>query len=257
MSSDCNAHEKRYCAEVIFSVYFGCHGVNIMSFSTGHSSETDDCTIPNVSSAHVSDRCRQLYTSSTHGGTSALGLLASAYDSSDSDEEAETPNEIANITANNGAENVVTNIQSSGTSIQHQNTNLHLSEEECDPTATLSLLKPVDNRSIAMTQASIGTDMARPADLGESLIANEQFSAYVDLDDDPNASGAKTSLNTSFSRAKGAMEPDALTLLKYSRDSCRMHVFCLEHALETWTQLQQIGGANIMLLCHPGISTLP
>jgi len=198
-----------------------------------------------------------LYTSSTHGCNSALGLLASAYDSSDSDEEAETPNEIANITANNGAENVVTNIQSSGTSIQHQNTNLHLSEEECDPRATLSQMKPVDDRIIAMTQASIGTDMTRLADLGESLIAYEQWSGYVDLDDDQTTSGAKTYLNTSFSRTKGAMEPDALTLLKYSKDSCRMHVFCLEHALETWTQLQQIGGANIMLLCHPGISTLP
>uniref|UniRef100_A0A453K663 C2H2-type domain-containing protein n=1 Tax=Aegilops tauschii subsp. strangulata TaxID=200361 RepID=A0A453K663_AEGTS len=30
-----------------------------------------------------------------------------------------------------------------------------------------------------------------------------------------------------------------------------MHVFCLEHALGTWTQLQEIGGANVMLLCHP------
>ncbi|KAF8659639.1 hypothetical protein HU200_058397 [Digitaria exilis] len=215
----------------------------------GHSFRTDDNTIHNVSSAQVSDRCRQLYTSSTHGCTS-LGLLASAYESSDSDEEAEAPN-ISNNSANNNAANGVTNIQSSGTSIQNQNTNLQLYEEGCDSRATISPMKPVENRSIDMTQASKETAMSYPTDLEESLISYEKWSTHRDLDDDPNASGVK--VNTSFGRAKGAMESDALTLLKYNKDSCRMHVFCLEHALETWTRLQQSGGANIMLLCHPGI----
>ncbi|CAN6464389.1 unnamed protein product [Victoria cruziana] len=31
----------------------------------------------------------------------------------------------------------------------------------------------------------------------------------------------------------------------------RMHVFCLEHALEAQRQLEPIGGADIFLLCHP------
>ncbi|PKA61274.1 Lysine-specific demethylase REF6 [Apostasia shenzhenica] len=35
------------------------------------------------------------------------------------------------------------------------------------------------------------------------------------------------------------------------KDSARMHVFCLEHAVEVEKQLRLIGGANIMLLCHP------
>ncbi|KAL5544010.1 hypothetical protein UlMin_007794 [Ulmus minor] len=34
-------------------------------------------------------------------------------------------------------------------------------------------------------------------------------------------------------------------------DSSRMHVFCLEHAVEVEQQLRQIGGVNILLLCHP------
>ncbi|CAL4907155.1 unnamed protein product [Urochloa decumbens] len=215
----------------------------------GHSSETDDNVIHNVSSAQVSDRCRQLYASSTPGCASALGLLASAYDSSDSDEEAEAPTNIPKFSTNNDAANGVTNIQSAETLVLHQNTNLHLYEEGCDSRA--SLMKAVENRSFPMAQASIETDMTRLADLGDSLTVYEQWSAHLDLDDDPTASGVKASLSTSFSRAKGAMEPDALTLLKYSKDSCRMHVFCLEHALETWTKLQKIGGANIMLLCHP------
>lgn len=36
-------------------------------------------------------------------------------------------------------------------------------------------------------------------------------------------------------------------------DSSRMHVFCLEHAAEVKQQLCQIGGAHILLLCHPGL----
>lgn len=35
-------------------------------------------------------------------------------------------------------------------------------------------------------------------------------------------------------------------------DSSRLHVFCLEHAMEVEQQLRPIGGVNILLLCHPG-----
>ncbi|XP_008239384.1 PREDICTED: lysine-specific demethylase REF6 [Prunus mume] len=34
-------------------------------------------------------------------------------------------------------------------------------------------------------------------------------------------------------------------------DSSRMHVFCLEHAIEVEQQLRSIGGVHIFLLCHP------
>lgn len=208
-----------------------------------------------MSAAQVSDRCRQLYNSSTHGCTSALRLLASAYESSDSDEEAESLNNISNNCKNNNAANGVTNIQSSGTSIQNHDTNLHLYKEERDSRATASLMQPVKHKSTALTHVCMETNMIHIADLGESLTSHEKWYAYLHLDDGLNASGVISSPNTTLSTAKGAMEQDALTLLKYSKDSCRMHVFCLEHALETWTRLQQIGGANIMLLCHPGTCT--
>ncbi|KAK9073560.1 hypothetical protein SSX86_007884 [Deinandra increscens subsp. villosa] len=34
------------------------------------------------------------------------------------------------------------------------------------------------------------------------------------------------------------------------RDSSRMHVFCLEHALEVEQRLRRYGGVNLLLLCH-------
>ncbi|XP_062203861.1 lysine-specific demethylase JMJ705-like [Phragmites australis] len=214
----------------------------------GHASGTDDNMIQSIGSAQVSDRCTQLYSSCPHGCTSALGLLASAYDSSDSDEEA--PGNISYDSENNDAANGLTNIQSSGTPVQLQKINLHWNEDECGA-RTASLMKPVENKSMPMTQASRQTDISHRAGLGEPLTSYEEWSAYLDLDDDLTASGVKASSDTSLSTAKGSMEPDVLAMLKYNKDSCRMHVFCLEHALETWTQLQQIGGANITLLCHP------
>ncbi|PKU64687.1 lysine-specific demethylase JMJ705 [Dendrobium catenatum] len=35
------------------------------------------------------------------------------------------------------------------------------------------------------------------------------------------------------------------------KDSYRMHVFCLEHAVEVEKRLRVLGGVNMMLLCHP------
>ncbi|GJN41372.1 hypothetical protein PR202_gn00739 [Eleusine coracana subsp. coracana] len=215
----------------------------------GHASRTDDNIINSITSAQVSDRCGKLY-SSTHGGASALGLLASAYDSSDSDEEA--PENISTCTENNDAADGFTNIQSSGTSVP-QKSNVQLCREECEERTTPSLAKPAENKSMLMTQASRETNISHFAQLGEPPTSFEQWSAYLDLDDDPTASCVNASSDSTLSKGKGTTVPDALDMLKlkYNKDSCKMHVFCLEHALETWTQLQQIGGANIMILCHP------
>lgn len=35
-------------------------------------------------------------------------------------------------------------------------------------------------------------------------------------------------------------------------DSSRMHIFCLEHAVEVEKQLHLVGGVHMLLLCHPG-----
>ncbi|KAM0926128.1 hypothetical protein ACQ4PT_003937 [Festuca glaucescens] len=40
-------------------------------------------------------------------------------------------------------------------------------------------------------------------------------------------------------------------IVKFDKDSSRMHVFCLEHAVEVEKQLRAIGGANVILLCRP------
>ncbi|XP_011072923.1 lysine-specific demethylase REF6 isoform X2 [Sesamum indicum] len=39
-------------------------------------------------------------------------------------------------------------------------------------------------------------------------------------------------------------------------DSYRLHVFCLQHALQVEKRLSQIGGANVFLVCHPDFPKL-
>ncbi|KAI9087643.1 hypothetical protein K1719_030513 [Acacia pycnantha] len=48
------------------------------------------------------------------------------------------------------------------------------------------------------------------------------------------------------------IDDGSASLLPHSdEDSSRLHVFCLEHAAEVVQQLHPIGGAHILLLCHP------
>ncbi|KAF7057653.1 hypothetical protein CFC21_064865 [Triticum aestivum] len=194
-----------------------------------------------VSLAHVSDRCGQLYSRNNNGSTSALGLLASTYGSSDSEEE-----------SNQGKNNQLleTSVSFSST-VQRQRSNSHLYEECCEAKTTTSLLKSIEDNSTTITRCGRDTDINHLAKLREQGTTYDQCSVYVDLANDLTISGVKAYSDTHVTTAKSSIEPDVLTQLKYNNDSCRMHVFCLEHALGTWTQLQKIGGANVMLLCHP------
>ncbi|XP_062116062.1 lysine-specific demethylase REF6 [Humulus lupulus] len=57
---------------------------------------------------------------------------------------------------------------------------------------------------------------------------------------------------TRFCKATVPMKNDVVPFVPLSdEESSRMHVFCLEHAVEVEQQLRQIGGVHILLLCHP------
>ncbi|CAK9172593.1 unnamed protein product [Ilex paraguariensis] len=64
----------------------------------------------------------------------------------------------------------------------------------------------------------------------------------------PVAHKAETSINS----AKVPIDNTIMSCAPRSdQDSARMHVFCLQHAVEVEQQLCSIGGAHILLLCHP------
>ncbi|XXG62399.1 hypothetical protein AAC387_Pa05g0763 [Persea americana] len=46
-------------------------------------------------------------------------------------------------------------------------------------------------------------------------------------------------------------KPNISFVQQSDKDSSRMHIFCLEHAVEVEKQLRPIGGLHMLLLCHP------
>ncbi|KAG1363360.1 Lysine-specific demethylase REF6 [Cocos nucifera] len=99
---------------------------------------------------------------------------------------------------------------------------------------------------------AIGTDVNHQSNvqMGNPDFGSENLSIQPDVCSD---SSEPTKGTAALSRNADIKATDsALTVLqKCDKDSSRMHVFCLEHAVEVEKQLQPIGGVHIMLLCHP------
>ncbi|XP_010250905.1 PREDICTED: lysine-specific demethylase JMJ705-like [Nelumbo nucifera] len=52
--------------------------------------------------------------------------------------------------------------------------------------------------------------------------------------------------------AETSVKSKAISLMQRTdNDSSRLHIFCLEHAVEVEKQLNPIGGVHVLLLCHP------
>lgn len=62
---------------------------------------------------------------------------------------------------------------------------------------------------------------------------------------------AGSTASTNFSNLEDSIKNSSMTLVETSdKNSSRMHVFCLEHAVEVEKRLRVVGGANLMILCH-------
>ncbi|XP_071676025.1 lysine-specific demethylase JMJ705 isoform X3 [Lolium perenne] len=131
--------------------------------------------IRGVSLAQVSDRCRQLYSRNNNGCTSALGLLASAYESSYSDEE--KSDNVSTDSEKNDSANQGTDIRfletsvSFSSTVQCQRENLHLYEEGCEARATASM-KSIEHNSRTITRSTWDTEYPR-AESAAKFIAKE------------------------------------------------------------------------------------
>ncbi|XP_021908879.1 lysine-specific demethylase REF6 [Carica papaya] len=169
------------------------------------------------------------------GETSALGLLASTYgDSSDSDEdhhatEARSP---LLLRENSGDETSLRNIDCYEEPGYTRSNFKSRSDQTFDNSEfeTDNLTSPrsnsLDSASKELVMASNATSNCSPV----SFVAEK----------------------TRFSRMIMPVEKaDMPYAQKSDEDSSRLHVFCLEHAVEVEKQLRPIGGVHIMLLCHP------
>ncbi|GMJ14010.1 relative of early flowering 6, Jumonji domain-containing protein 12, ETHYLENE INSENSITIVE 6 [Hibiscus trionum] len=192
------------------------------------------------------------------GNTSALGLLASTYgNSTDSEDDNVEPNATASGDEMNSADT------SPGRKLEHNDSGFSPGTANASHTLSLPRLNseeaPVHVTDCDPKPGSKGVDIKyripqtldKAVELETENLASRRSNGFRDKFSDPTT-GSHVQETMRFSKAMARTEnADIPFAPKYDEDSSRMHVFCLEHAVEVEEQLRQIGGVHVFLLCHP------
>lgn len=191
--------------------------------------------------------------SKAHKEPSSLGLLALAYaDSSDSEEE----DSDANLPA-----------EGCGTSKPDNSRNGDASdntEPKINCRTEISLLTSDSSAKFGPALATSKDGEARNSEFSDEFNTNSstmtkskilthrysrhQTESQLDI---PNS----LSCNAVGAPITGLAPRESTTLPFSSRldeDSSRLHVFCLQHAMQVERRLSKVGGADVFLVCHPG-----
>ncbi|XWS60329.1 hypothetical protein CRYUN_Cryun07bG0026500 [Craigia yunnanensis] len=203
------------------------------------------------------------------GGTSALGLLASTYgNSSDSEEDHVEPNATvsgdetnsANVSPERKLKYNDSGFSPGGANGSHNPSLSRLDSEEEAPVHVIDCFSEPGSRRVDIKNRSSQT-FDRALEFEIDSLASRRSNDLEDKFRDPiKASHANPSYSPAthgtekmrFSKGIVPMEnADIPFAPKSDEDSSRMHVFCLEHAVEVEQQLRQIGGVHVFLLCHP------
>uniref|UniRef100_A0A7N0UW97 Lysine-specific demethylase REF6 n=1 Tax=Kalanchoe fedtschenkoi TaxID=63787 RepID=A0A7N0UW97_KALFE len=170
----------------------------------------------------------------------ALGLLASTYaNSSDSEhEQFETDSPVL-------ADGPNFSKVSADSDFEFDDAPDHKQEHDDETNAEHSLSS--SKFHIEDEHALLNTVSYQENEQGGSFVDNHHRYTYLDGPNEfPSDSITKSdSVNHIASKAKRTGYP------RLYHNSSRMHIFCLEHAVEIESQLQKIGGAHMLLLCHP------
>ena len=194
--------------------------------------------------------------------SSALGLLAMVYrDSSDSDEDDGLPNHPPvsedNISGDGSLgvgyhndDSVSTTSKQGYDSGIERGPSLGSSRSECedeDSPSRSDLYGPsVPGRANSDRSECETHDCFAKFMEDDAMTSGQIYSPTADEND-------TTKVNNSVDPAA---KPNFPFAHKCDAGSSRMHVFCLEHAVEVEKQLRPIGGVHILLLCHPGVYVL-
>ncbi|XWS37164.1 hypothetical protein CRYUN_Cryun19dG0019300 [Craigia yunnanensis] len=216
------------------------------------------------------DQSNQAVEDTEEGGdTSALGLLASTYgNSSDSEEDHVEPNATVSGDETNSANT------SPGRKFQFNDSGFSPGTANGSHAPSLSRL---DSEEEAPVHVIDCYSEPGPRRVDIKYRNPQTFDRTVEFETDNLSSGRSNSLEDKFrnpitaSHANPSYSPatHGTEKMRFSKgiapmenadipfaprsdeDSSRMHVFCLEHAVEVEQQLRQIGGVHIFLLCHP------
>ncbi|KAL6616571.1 hypothetical protein ACP70R_038841 [Stipagrostis hirtigluma subsp. patula] len=200
--------------------------------------------------------------------SSALDLLASAYgDRSESDEEnkkinvsndsSELLSHMTESQPNSSSNCGGTKVSSSSKECQQRRSS---QSSECIGSANISNRpKGVRTRNkyqlkLALSEGfqarDVGSVIQKKVQLEPLSSNNTSVEPSRAIDCDATCNNAAISMDGNRSSTT-TMNNLATSIVKADKDSSRMHVFCLEHAIEVEKQLQTIGGADIILLCRP------
>ncbi|KAK8482839.1 hypothetical protein V6N11_034464 [Hibiscus sabdariffa] len=204
------------------------------------------------------------------GETSALGLLASAYgNSSDSEEDHAEPNATVYchaIKMNSANVSPERKFQCNDSGLSPDDANKSHnpslptveSEDEAPPHVSRCFSKLGSGRVDIMNQSpqtfdpsvDFRTDklISRRSNGSEDKFRDRSTTSHANLSHSPATNSTE---KMRFSKAVPMENADIQFVQRPNEDSSRMHVFCLEHAVEVEQQLRQIGGVHVFLLCHP------
>ncbi|KAJ7945767.1 lysine-specific demethylase REF6-like [Quillaja saponaria] len=218
----------------------------------------------------IADRSHEVATNTeARKDMSALGLLASTYGNSSDSEEDEVEPALA-VDCN---ESNLMNCPPGSRSL-HKISCLPSDFQDChgstSGTQGLPLLiyddrdRDVDNYDDFGHQRANSEDRShQTSDCSVELEGDDIASIESDGCEGRNFKPVSQSTSDSSQDINGAEEPtfsktllpidnkDAAFAPQSDEDSSRVHVFCLEHAVEVEQQLRPIGGVHILLLCHP------
>lgn len=190
--------------------------------------------------------------SKAHKEPSSLGLLALAYaDSSDSEEE----DSDANLPA-----------EGCGTSKPDNSRNGDASdntEPKINCRTEISLLTSDSSAKFGPALATSKDGEARNSEFSDEFNTNSSTmtkSKFLTHRYSRHQTESQLDIPNSLScKAVGApitgLAPRESTTLPFSsrldEDSSRLHVFCLQHAMQVERRLSKVGGADVFLVCHP------
>ncbi|KAK1319732.1 Lysine-specific demethylase REF6 [Acorus calamus] len=202
-------------------------------------------------------------------GISSLDLLATAYgNSSDSEEEPPRP-EISNYSNennfrgcsssgfHNGSNGLADDVENGyqenlqGSSVNAEKSSLI--KNRCSSSVLVDGLTPIGDSEGSIKDSGLAEVHNGDAKPEKTEIDFEYFPMSSPSNCiQNNSTYGQCFVPTQCHKTEAALTNSVMpTRRAADRDSSRLHVFCLEHALETEKHFHSIGGAHIMLLCHP------
>lgn len=223
-----------------------------------------------VPSVKKDQRNEVVSNTETHKPASALGLLALNYGNSSDSEDDQVDPDVSVY----GDKTNLPNCASESYQYDHSSSTLQHTRVDAPGLHGHSSSRLYSGCGLASQNVDLYKENGRKRDNVKDG-SHQSFDCTVDLDSDNLASTNSNGLvgkfrdpmnvlqacssdsydaeTTKFGKAttpvKNANMPFAP---RCDEDSSRMHVFCLDHAVEVEQQLRQIGGVDILLLCHPG-----